>query len=545
MTSPNTLHLDAIVASTTNPRKHFDKAALQELAESIAKHGILQAILVRPNGAGGKFELVAGERRWRAAKIAKLERIPVSVRELTDAEVLEIQVVENLQRADLHPLEEAEGYEQLMKCHHADGRTYTADEIAAKVGKSKSYVYQRLKLTSLMPKAREAFYAGRLDASRALLVARIPESLQEQALERLAPEEDDETGWVPSFREAREIIHEEFMLDLKKPPFDVKAIYFAADQANPIGTPCGECPKRTGNQPQLFDDVKSGDICTDPACFHAKAAAQSEKIAEEHRAKGHTVLTGDEARKVMPNTWSTPKKGLISPDAVLLGAPGRKSIAKLLGKKMPPLTLVEHPHNQGEFVHLVDEKAVRTALISAGHDWAKDRGTTSTHRGDVMDTGRSMEAERGAVREQTACELALHKAVREAVGRDGLTEEDLRFIVATLYSYADIDEDVGELLGLPDGETIDNFFEKVPAAQLLPALVDCALGTVWHAGDEQRAAMAKRHGVDAAAVIAQAKAAFEAKEAEEAAKSASTKETKKPAKAGKKAKVATSAEASA
>jgi ParB-like chromosome segregation protein Spo0J len=88
------------------------------------------------------------------------------VRELTDAEVLEIQVVENLQRADLHELEEAEGYEQLLKCTHPSGERYTVDEIAAKVGKSRSYVFARLKLCALCPEARKAFYAGELDASK-------------------------------------------------------------------------------------------------------------------------------------------------------------------------------------------------------------------------------------------------------------------------------------------------------------------------------------------------------------------------------------------
>jgi len=355
MTAPNTIRLDAIVASKTNPRKHFDEAALQELAESIGKHGVLQPILVRPNGADGSYELVAGERRWRAAKLAKLERIPATVRELADAEVLEIQVIENLQRADLHPLEEAEGYEALMKCQHADGHAYTADEIAAKVGKSRSYVYQRLKLTALTPKAREAFYAGQLDASKALLVARVPADLQEEVLERLIGDEDD---YVPSFRAARQIIHDDFMLELKRAPFDVKAIYFAGSEVTgvqPIGPACAECPKRTGNQPQLFDDVKSGDICTDPGCFHAKAAAACEQEAEKLRAKGYEVLTGDAARKVMPNTWNLPRGGYVAPDTVLPGAPDGKTIAKLLGKKLPLGAMIERPSGDKSFVHLVKE----------------------------------------------------------------------------------------------------------------------------------------------------------------------------------------------
>ena len=523
-----TIRLDAIVASKTNPRKHFDKAALQELAESIGKHGVLQPILVRPNGTEGNYELVAGERRWRAAKLAKLERIPATVRELADAEVLEIQVVENLQRADLHPLEEAEGYEALMKCQHADGHAYTADEIAAKVGKSRSYVYQRLKLTALTPQVREAFYAGRLDASKALLVARVPEALQEEVLERLIGDEDD---YVPSFRAARQIIHDDFMLELKRAPFDVKAIYFAGNQANPIGPACAECPKRTGNQPQLFDDVKSGDICTDPGCFHAKRAAHAEKIADEHRAKGLEVLTGAAARKVMPNTWSTPRQGYVMPETILPGAPDGKTIAKLLGKKLPPATLVQHPSEEGEFVRVVKLKAVHEALVAAGHQWAEN-GATALSAHDDGSRGITPIVNPRARLLQTATELALHKAVREAVGRDGLTEDDLRFIVGELRGQVYPADQIDELDELPD----DKGWEDVPANRLIPMLVDCALPSL-HAEDEARREMARRHGVDVDAVIAQAQANFEANEAAEkaAAKGA------KPAKA-KKAKKATQPE---
>src|SRR5689334_19780351 len=163
--------LAAITASKTNPRKRFDQAALDELADSIKRHDVLQPILLRPNGGPDTYELVAGERRFRAAKAAGLVDIPATVRVLSDAEVLEIQVVENLQRSDLHELEEAEGYEQLLKCSHPNGERYTVDEIAAKVGKSRSYVFARLKLCALCPEARKAFYAGELDASRALLIA--------------------------------------------------------------------------------------------------------------------------------------------------------------------------------------------------------------------------------------------------------------------------------------------------------------------------------------------------------------------------------------
>jgi ParB/RepB/Spo0J family partition protein len=128
----------------------------------------LQPLLARPLGDGG-FELVFGHRRLRAAKLAGVASAPVMVRQLDDKEVLEEQIIENAQRDDIHPLEEAEGYERLHEQHG-----YSVDEIAAKVGKSRAFVYARMKLRALCPAAMEAFYGGKLTAATALYVARIP-----------------------------------------------------------------------------------------------------------------------------------------------------------------------------------------------------------------------------------------------------------------------------------------------------------------------------------------------------------------------------------
>jgi ParB/RepB/Spo0J family partition protein len=128
-----TIPLAAIVVSKTNPRKTIDKVKLDELTANVKLKGIINPILVRPIKSG-LYEVVAGERRFKAAKGAGLAEIPATVKELTDAEALELQVIENNQREDLHPLEEAEGYEALLKCKHADGSKYTVDDIAAKVG---------------------------------------------------------------------------------------------------------------------------------------------------------------------------------------------------------------------------------------------------------------------------------------------------------------------------------------------------------------------------------------------------------------------------
>src|SRR5882724_7925316 len=133
-----------LVESTTNPRKTFNEQQLEELAESIRSKGILSPLLVRRQN--GHFEIVTGARRYRAAQRAGLEEIPVRVGTFTDAEALEIQIIENIQRADVHPFEEAQGFRALLDREGAD---YTIEKIAAKTGKAASFIAKRLKLLDL------------------------------------------------------------------------------------------------------------------------------------------------------------------------------------------------------------------------------------------------------------------------------------------------------------------------------------------------------------------------------------------------------------
>jgi ParB/RepB/Spo0J family partition protein len=169
--------LPDIIRSKSNPRKTFDAAKLTELAASIKEHGVLQPILVRPNGKAGTYELVAGERRYRAAQEAGLAEIPALVRELTDTQVLEIQVIENLQRDDLHPLEEADGYRQLAKT-----KGYDVARIAERIGRSVKYVYDRMKLAGLVDEARKIFLDGRITAGHAILLARLKPEDQKRCI---------------------------------------------------------------------------------------------------------------------------------------------------------------------------------------------------------------------------------------------------------------------------------------------------------------------------------------------------------------------------
>lgn len=354
-TAAELLPLTAIAISKTNPRKSFDQAALDELAASVKRHGVLQPILVRYRDGTGQYEVVAGERRYRAAKAAGLSEIPALVRRLSDVEMLELQLVENLQRADLHPLEEAEGYEQLVKLHR-----FTAEELAAKVGKSKGYVYARLKLCALCPEARKAFYDDKLDASRALLIARIGHhDTQRKALKDVT---STQYGREPmSYREAHQHLLQNYMLALKSAPFDITDAALV-----PKAGACGPCPKRTGNQTDLFGDVKSADVCTDPKCFDDKRQAHHLGAVRALEAKGKKVLYGDDAKKAFPN-WdenSEWQRDQLSDRYVPMSGHAyvgyhQRAVRELLGEEYKPL-LIQHPAT-GKILEVATKAAVEAA----------------------------------------------------------------------------------------------------------------------------------------------------------------------------------------
>jgi ParB family chromosome partitioning protein len=165
-----TLPIEFLKANPNQPRKRFNKADLDDLAESIKARGLLQPILVRPI-AHEHYEIVAGERRWRAAQLAMLPDIPVIIRQLTDEAAAEIALIENVQRVDLNPMEEAAAYQRLIEVH---GRTQ--EEISGAVGKSRSHVANLIRLMGLPPRARDALEEGKITAghARALLAAKDP-----------------------------------------------------------------------------------------------------------------------------------------------------------------------------------------------------------------------------------------------------------------------------------------------------------------------------------------------------------------------------------
>lgn len=399
--------LAQIHPSPTNPRKTFAPGPLAELADSIKAKGVISPITVRllqDEPDEGDHELVVGERRWRAAKLAGLAEIPCIVRDLDDQEVLELQLIENAQRADVHPLEEADGYERLISEHG-----YDVDRIADKTGKSKATIYARLKLCALAAVPREAFLEGRLSASVALLIARIPDTnLQDRAtrdvlgetemehLEDRSEEERldldriesplaedrrsitvglDSEGFpvrerIPmSVREAQIHLQRRYMLRLALAKFPV-------DDANLVheAGACTSCEFRTGNQRELFSDVDGEDICTRPSCFEQKTRASWELQAAAATDQGIKVVPAEDAARVFtPSAQIRQSSPYVDPkspvpyDLLPAGTTKAPTFEKLLGKRLldsAPKVLVQDLSGAGH--ELLDKKAVIEALREAG-----------------------------------------------------------------------------------------------------------------------------------------------------------------------------------
>jgi ParB family chromosome partitioning protein len=260
--------------SPTNPRKRVDEAALNELAQSITVKGVMQPLLVRPL-EGTRFQVVFGKRRFLAAQIAKSKAAPCHVRTMTDAEVIEAQITENLQRQDIHPLEEAGGFRSLLELNDP---SYTVAAIAAKTGKSEAYVQGRIKLTELIPPIADAFLQDRIGIGHALLIARLPQSRQEEAFNAAFREMYTNGRNTPVLVPVRELaawVETNILLELASAPFAKND-----DTLLPEAGSCVNCSKRTGFNALLFPDVRK-DSCLDGQCFRAKIERHVAKAIEK------------------------------------------------------------------------------------------------------------------------------------------------------------------------------------------------------------------------------------------------------------------------
>jgi ParB/RepB/Spo0J family partition protein len=428
-------------------RKRFNEQALQELAASIKDMGVAQPVLLRPvtptEVAPQEFEIVAGERRYRASTIAGLLDIPAMVRSLTDLQAAKIRILENLQREDPHPMEEAEGYQLLMMQHG-----YTADQLVGEIKKSRSYVFGRLKLCSLTTDVRERFLDDQISASIALLIARIPlPTLQVKALgEILKPL----YGEPLSYRQAAAHIQQRYMLDLTTAIFergDAKLLASAGA--------CTKCPKRTGNQPEIFSGV-SADVCTDPDCFAEKRLAHHALTLVQANKKGIPVLEGEEASQVRSMQWTATSDYVseatyihsFSRNAPSTGNSGSVG-SRMKSDQLPPVAAYLKS-DDGSMLAVYSRPAMQTALEQASvcetvevhAARMKDAEATGTPGKKALTAAQTAErAKDRAMTEgadaQTAFRIALYKQVRAHGATNGFSLQSLREfakLALTIYS---------------------------------------------------------------------------------------------------------------
>jgi ParB family chromosome partitioning protein len=250
---------DAIDFSPLNYRKYFSEAALNDFAEELKQHGIISPLTVRVSKDNkNKYELVAGERRLRAARIAGLPTVPAAIVSLTDEQVTEIQLAENLQRENPHPMDEANA----VKMMQDTGKTI--EEIALRLGKSKQFVYVRLKLLGLIEPIREMFFADAINIQQALEIATISTEGQEDFFK------DHCTKWKQKNFELNDLhwYLRPYRYDLKNAPFDTKDKKLLPD----IGA-CTGCPFNSATVKSLFPEYAKQAVCTNAACYRNKCTA--------------------------------------------------------------------------------------------------------------------------------------------------------------------------------------------------------------------------------------------------------------------------------
>lgn len=268
------IKLALLAPNPDNPRKTFDEGAVAELAASIKEKGVLQPILVRmvrrPLASGPLYQVVCGERRYRAAILAGITEIPATIRDLSDEEALELMLMENFQRQDVHPMEEAAGFAALQRMNRM-----TVTQIADRVGKSRQYVADRIKLDRLIQPLKTAFYEGKFNLSTAAQVAAMPEEAQQEWM-------DEQPGWRGDWSEAD--VLKTLNTNLETAKFDITDQHLIPQRGSCIG-----CEFNTATS-DLFPELGGASRCLNKPCFMKKAHEGAMRILRRAAADGVTII---------------------------------------------------------------------------------------------------------------------------------------------------------------------------------------------------------------------------------------------------------------
>jgi ParB/RepB/Spo0J family partition protein len=317
--------LGRLKPSPTQPRKHFDEDKAAELTVSMQQHGFtLSALLVRPwpkQAAGNGetlYEIVTGERRWRAAQAAKIDRAPCIVREMTDQQVLETQLIENIAREDLTPIEEAQHYKRLLDMRDENGKPlYTYESLGMRIGRTAWTIRNKVALCGLDEEGdvRKEVEAGRLSPNTAVLIARVPDEAQREKFAQRVLRPQHKTGPL-SFADAQAELHRNFIRDLRTAQFDLsdgELVPIERNEANErvAGGTCDDCPLRSTNRnangeaSENGGNVKGGaarGMCLNPVCFERKQQRVWERWQEDNTdlPRSRRATSESESRKLYP-----------------------------------------------------------------------------------------------------------------------------------------------------------------------------------------------------------------------------------------------------
>jgi ParB family chromosome partitioning protein len=523
------LSLTQLQESPTNPRRRFDERAMGELAASFITQGVLQPLLVRAVD-DGKYEIVAGARRFRAAKLAALEEVPVRLVELSDAAVRESQLTENLLREDVHPYEEALALSGLLQL---EGAQYDVASISARLGKSPSYVQGRIRLTELAPSIAEAFLDDHIGVGHALEIAKLPQSQQLKAFDaafRTVWNGGKESRVVLPLRDFTAWIEQNILLSLDSVPFDKSDVALVPEAGS-----CAECPKRTGFNTLLFGEMSQRDQCSDAVCYNNKLG----RFVEQQIAAKPKLVQ-------ITTAYGTRGEGYVLPRNRYVAL----NLAKTAKAKQPLSPYQKPCKHMAEAIVVDGTERGHTVKVCAEPSCTVH--FAERHTPDPAQLAKEREQRRRELERQKLETTVRHRALAEVLKKVSAPMERTDLVLAANAMLEKVEPLRRETLArrhkMVDGSTSEVTYPQVQKglARLLQQLdesglskliVEIALlGNVESATPNETDALitaARRHRVDMAKVRKTVEAEFAARQAKQAAKQkqAAKKSTAKASKA--------------